>query len=423
MAVRRRFAAASALGCALIGQGAAAAERDTRVWKAAEAARPAELALLKQMVDIDSGTGDAAGARAIDDLLAPRLQALGAQVRLLPAEASKLGDNLVAVLDGPGRGRLLIICHVDTVFPAGEAGRRPYTEKGDKAFGPGVSDEKGGVAQAVTALGLLKQLGVNDYGRITLLAETSEETGSPGTHALIDKLSREADVELNMEPGDEPDAITVWRKGSTTFTITVHGRAAHAGVDPQDGRNAAVELIHQLGAVETLPHEGDGMTANLTTLKAGDRVNVIPDLATASVNVRVREAGQMAGVQATLDARAKTPAVLDTKVVVTSTPAFPPLPTNPRTQALAEQARALYAGLGRPLQLAGNGGASESALAHSAGAAALDGLGPVGGGFHSAREYLELGTVTPRLYLLTELLIALGRSPPPRAGEPPATAH
>ena len=259
----------SAAAGILVGQEAVAAGRDTRVWEAAKAARPAEMALLKQMVDIDSGTGDAAGAKAIDDLLAPRLQALGAEVRRLPAEAPKLGDNLAAVLNGQGRGRILIICHVDTVFPAGEAERRPYTEKGDKAFGPGVSDEKGGVAEAVTALGLLKQLGVADYGRITLLAETSEETGSPGTHALIDRLSREADVELNMEPGDEPDALTVWRKGSTTYTITVHGRAAHAGVDPQDGRNAAVELIHQLEAVETLPHEGDGLTANLTTLKAG----------------------------------------------------------------------------------------------------------------------------------------------------------
>ena len=128
----------------------------------------------------------------------------------------------------------------------------------------------------------------------------------------------------------------------------------------------------------------------------------------------MREAGQLAAVQAALDAKAKAPSIPDTKVVVTSTPAFPPLPTNARTEALAEQARTIYAGLGRPLQLAGNGGASESALAHSTGAAALDGLGPVGGGFHSAREYLELGTVTPRLYLLTELLIALGKSPPAR---------
>ena len=419
MAGGKLLTATTAVSLMLAGQ-AHALERDGRVWDAAKAARPAELALLKQMVDIDSGTGDAAGSRSIDVLLVPRLQALGAQVRFSPAEAPNLGDNLVAVLNGQGRSRLLIICHLDTVFPAGEAGRRPYMEKGDKAFGPGVSDEKGGVAEAVTALGLLKPLGVSSYGRITLLAETSEETGSPGSHALIDSLSRQADVELNMEPGDEPDAITVWRKGSTTFTVTVHGRAAHAGVDPQDGRNAAVELIHQLGAVEALPPQGDGLPGHLTTLKAGDRVNVIPDLATASVNVRVREAGQMADVQSALEARAKAPLVPDTRVEVSATPAFPPLPTNPGTQALAEQARAIYAGLGRPLGLTGNGGASESALAHAAGAAALDGLGPVGGGFHSSREYLQLGTVTPRLYLLTKLLIALSDAAPTRAAAPPA---
>ena len=417
--VRTIFGLAASI-LALCGPEASAAERDGRVWAAAMDARPGQIALLKQLVDIDSGTGDVAGAKAIDDLLAPRLRAMGAQVQVTPAEQPHIGDNLTAVFTGRGQARILIICHVDTVFPAGEAARRPYKETGDKAFGPGVSDEKGGVVEAVTALGLLHRFGVEDYGRITLLAEAGEETGSPGARHLIDHLSHEADVELNMEPGDAPDAVTVWRKGSTTYTITVHGRAAHAGVDPQDGRNAAVELVHQLQAVAAMPHEGDGLTANLTTLKAGDRVNVIPELAVANVNVRVREAGELAGVQAALDAQAKTPGVADTRVVISSTPAFPPLPTNPATDALAKQARSIYASLGRPLGLAGNGGASESALSYAAGANALDGLGPVGGGFHSAREYLDLGTLTPRLYLLTELLIQLSHGAPLHGTSSPA---
>jgi glutamate carboxypeptidase len=405
----------AAVAALAIATAAHAADRDERVWRAAAAGRPGELALLRSMVDIDSGTGDREGARRIEALLAPRLQALGAEVRTVPAEDSKVGDSLVATLPGQGGARVLIICHVDTVFPAPEAEKRPYKEVADRALGPGVSDEKAGVAQAVTALELMKQLGVVQHGPITLLVEASEETGSPGARKLIESLSRQADVELNMEPGDAPDVLTVWRKGSTTYTITVHGRAAHAGVAPQEGRNAAVELIHQLRPVETMPHTGEGLTANLTTLKAGERVNVIPDLATANVNVRVREAGQLKGVEDALKAQAASPTVPDTKVEVTSTPAFPPLPVNPRTQALAEQARTIYAGLARPLGFGGNGGASESALAHQAGAAALDGLGPVGGGFHSAREYLDLSTVTPRLYLMTELLIQLGRTAPASA--------
>jgi glutamate carboxypeptidase len=409
---------AAALGTSLAVTGAHAAERDMRVWRAAEAARPGELQLLKSMVDVDSGTGDRDGAKRIEDLLGPRLQALSMQVRTIPTEDGKVGDSLVATLpERDSSVRILIICHVDTVFPAPEAERRPYKESGDKAFGPGVSDEKGGVAEAVTALELLHRLGVERHARITLLAEASEETGSPGARKLIDTLAHDADVELNMEPGDAPDALTVWRKGSTTYTITVHGRAAHAGVAPQEGRNAAVELIHQLQAVDKLPHTGEGLTANLTTLKAGDRVNVIPDLATANVNVRVREAAQLKTVEDALKAQAATPAVPDTKVEVTSTPAFPPLPENPRTQELAQQSRAIYAGLARPLGFGGNGGASESALAHQAGAAALDGLGPVGGGFHSTREYLDLTTVTPRLYLMTELLIQLSKGAPVPTGQ------
>ncbi len=392
--------------------GAQAAPRDARVFDAATAARAGQLDLLKSVVDIDSGTGDAEGAARVDAILIPRLQALGASIRKVPAEAPGLGENVVATLEGTGKGRILMIGHIDTVFPAGTVKHWAYHTDNLKAYGPGVSDEKGGVVEGITALTLLHELKFTGYARITLLIETSEETGSPGTRKLIDSLMRQNDVELNLEPGDAPDAITVWRKGSTTYTIAVHGRAAHAGVAPQDGRNAAVELIHQLQAVEKLPHTGDGLTANLTVLKAGERNNIIPDLAEAQVNVRVRSADQLKLVQDALEAQAKTTVVPDTKVEISTTPAFPPLPNNPATDALAARAKAIYAGIARPLETAGNGGASESALAHAAGTPALDGLGPVGGGFHSTREYLELRTVTPRLYLLTELLMQIGAAPP-----------
>ena len=396
----------------LLGASAAAAAPDQRLLSAATAARDGQLALLRQIVDIDSGTGDAAGAAKVMAVLRPRLAALGARLETVPAETPGLGDNMIATLDGTGNGRILMIAHVDTVFPAGTAATRPFRIAGDRAIGPGVSDEKGGVVEAVTALELLHRLHETGYRQIVLLLETSEETGSPGTRALIDRLVRQADVELNIEPGDAPDTVTVWRKGSATIHLTVHGRAAHAGVAPQDGRNAAVELIHQLATVERFPHSGEGLTVNLTTLKAGDRVNVIPDKAEADINYRVRTPDQFAVVRAAFDASAKQVAVAGTTVEVTTTPAFPPLPANPATDALAARARAIYAEIGRPLGTGGNGGASESALAHRAGIPALDGLGPVGGGFHSAAEFLDLATVTPRLYLLARLLIGLGEDPP-----------
>lgn len=409
-----RMVASLAFAACFTASTAAAPPSDAGIMAAAKGAHDEQIGLLEKIVAIDSGTGDAAGAAKIQAILADELRPLGATVALHPAEVAGLGDNLVARLDGAGRGRILIIAHIDTVYPPGTVAARPFRIDLGRAAGPGVSDEKGGVVEAVTALKLLHGLGVRDYRRITLLVESSEETGSPGTRALIAALLKDADVELNMEPGDAPDAITVWRKGSSTITITVHGRAAHAGVSPQDGRNAAVELLHQLATVERLPHVGDGITANLTTLKAGERSNVIPDFAAAEINVRVRRAEELDAIVAQFRQAAKSTIVPDTKVEISTTPSFPPLPDNPATMRLAEQARAIYAATGRTLTFAGNGGASESALAAAAGVPALDGLGPVGGGFHSAREYLDLATVTPRLYLLTKLLIQLGASPPAR---------
>lgn len=409
------LAMAVASGSPLMARAPAApAPKDGRAWSAAQALRPEQLRTLEALVNVDSGTGDVAGGRRVAALLIPALKALGMNVETVAAEAPDLPDNIVATLEGSGGGRILMIGHIDTVFGPGTVATRPFRIAGDRATGPGVSDEKGGVVEGLYALRILHDLGVRDFGRITFLIETSEERGSPGTQALIKRLVAQSDVELNLEPGDPPDALTVWRKGSATFHIDVKGRAAHAGVAPQDGRNAAVELIHQIQADDVFPHSGPGLTANLTVMGAGTRANIIPENASAQINVRVRDKADFDRVQRTYEANAHQLQVPDTIVTVSREPAFPPLPDNAGTDALAARAAAIYGGIGRSIGRAGNGGASESALAAEAGLPALDGLGPIGGGFHSDKEYLDLTTVTPRLYLLAELLIDLGRNPPHR---------
>jgi glutamate carboxypeptidase len=360
------------------------------------------------VVDIDSGTGDADGGRKVMAVLAPRLKALGMTIEAVPAEAPSLPDNTVATLRGSGRLRILLIGHIDTVFPPGTVAKWQFSNDGTRLHGPGVGDEKGGVVEGVEALELLKAAGFHDYASVTFLIETSEERGSPGTRKLIDKLLGDADVELNLEPGDAPDKVTVWRKGSTVFTIDVAGKAAHAGVAPQDGRNAAVELLHQLQGYDRFPHYGEGLTVNLTLMSAGTRNNIIPDHATASFSVRPRAPEQADAVERQLNDMAKTVAVPGTTVKIIREAAYPPLPNNPATDALAARAAKLYAATGRVLGTGGNGGASESALAAAKGVPALDGLGPVGGGFHSTDEFVELATVTPRLYLLAALIRDLG---------------
>lgn len=398
----------------LAGAAQAGARRDQAVYRAVEASRPGAIALLKRIVDVDSGTGDVAGGKHVEEILSAPLEAAGATVRTVPAEVSTVAPNLVAVFHGSGKARILIIAHVDTVFGPGTAAKRPFRIDGDRAYGPGVGDEKGGVVNAITALQILHRLGFKDYATITLMLDGSEEMGSPGSTRLIETLARQSDVEFNMEPGDPPDALTVWRKGAGDIMVRVTGRAAHAGMAPQNGRNAAVELLHQLGALQgKFPTSGDGTTVNLTLIHAGSRSNIIPDLAEATLDVRFRNPGDFSGIVSRLKSSLVPTSVPDTAVTIASKGStYPPLIDNEQVQALGRRAQGIYAELGKSIALSGNGGASESAVAMSVGTPALDGLGFVGAGFHTDHEWIDVGSITPRLYLFTRLLMETGRSPP-----------
>jgi glutamate carboxypeptidase len=409
----RVLTAATAALAVIVGTAAGAAARNDPVFRAAQANRAAALELLQQIVNIDSGTGDVDGGAKVETVLAARLSQLGAEVRTEPAEAPGLPNNLVAVFHGSGKGRILIIAHIDTVFGPGTAAARPFRTDQERAYGPGVGDEKAGVVNAITALKVLHDMRFKNFATITLLLDDSEERGSPGSTQLIKTLARQHDVEFNMEPGDPPDALTVWRKGSAGIRIQVKGRAAHAGMAPQDGRNAALELIHQISGIDgAFPHSGPGITVNLTVLRAGERTNIIPDLAEATVNVRFRKPEEFDAVLAKMQANAQATAIPGTSVTLSHDPNYPPLTENARIDALAGRAQAIYAEIGKTVALSGNGGASESALAMAEGTPALDGLGYVGGDFHTDHEWIDLNSVTPRLYLFTRLLMELGANPP-----------
>jgi glutamate carboxypeptidase len=389
--------------------------RNDTVYRAAAGARAEALDLLQQVVDIDSGTGDIAGGSRVEAILAPRLQSIGAQVRTVPAEVGTVAPNLVAVLHGSGKTRVLIVAHIDTVFGPGTVAHRPFRIDSRKAYGPGVVDEKGGVVTAVTALEILRRLKFQDYASVTLLIEAGEEIGSPGAGNLIKSLAKQSDVAFNMEPGDLPDTVTVWRKGADHLFIQVRGRAAHAGMAPEDGRNAAAELVHQLGALQgAFPQSGADITVNLTTLKSGERTNIVPDFAEAALDVRFRTPAQFDAVLARIKSGLLPPLALDTSIEVqTRGIAYPPLVENGQVEALGRLVQRIYAELGKSVSLSGNGGASESALVASLGTPVLDGLGFVGSGLHTDHEWLDLASVTPRLYLFTRLLMEASRGPSP----------
>ena len=154
--------------------------------------------------------------------------------------------------------KVLLIAHMDTVFAKGTAAARPFRIEGDRAYGPGVSDDKAGIVVALSVLKILDELKFKDYARLTLMLNTNEETGSRGSRALIEKLAKEHDVTLNLEGGRLGDGITIWRKGSGTITVEVKGRASHAGGSPELGRNAAMELAHQMLQLVQARQRGEG---------------------------------------------------------------------------------------------------------------------------------------------------------------------
>ena len=394
----------------------AAPQRNDKVFAAANAGRDGALALLKQIVNIDSGTGDVAGGARVASVMAEKFKALGGDVRVSPAEKTGFADNLVAVFHGTGKGRILIVAHIDTVFGPGTAAKRPFTVTGDKAHGPGVQDCKAGVTATYAALKILHDLNYRDYGTITVVLDGSEEPGSPGSTRLIKTMAAQSDAEFNLEGGFEPDSLIVWRKGAANIHIAVTGREAHAGVAPQNGRNAITELMHQLAAIDNaFPHSGDGTTVNVTLIAGGERTNIIPGHAEATLNVRYRKDADFAAVLAKVSRITAKPTVPDTTIAVSSDPAFPPMIASPVQDAMVARAKAIYGELGKSLGGIGSGGASESALAVSVGTPALDGLGYVGADNHSDRETMELNSVVPRIYLLTRLLMDMGSAPPLKA--------
>ncbi len=367
------------------------------------------LKLLERLVNIDSGTGYADGLVQVGAIAVEELRQLGADIEILPAKPA-VGDNIVATFKGIGKGRILLMAHTDTVFAQGTAAKRPFRIDGERAYGPGVSDDKGGIVTAMAVLKILQDLKFREYDRITLLLNTNEETGSRGSRALIERLAREHDVTLNLESGRAGDGIVIWRKGSARLTIEVKGRAAHAGGSPEQGRNAAMELANQVLQVAMLGNAAKQTTVNVTVLQSGDRSNVIPDLAIAHADVRALVNEEFDRVEREATAIAKNGKVIpDTEVTATLNRSFPVMPQNAKTDALAKMAQSIYGELGKTLKLEGSGGAADSSFAAGVFKPALDGLSIVGGNAHTDREYIELASIPPRFYLLTRMIMELGK--------------
>jgi glutamate carboxypeptidase len=202
----------------------------------------------------------------------------------------------------------------------------------------------------------------------------------------------------------------IWRKGSGNIKVEVKGRAAHAGVAPDNGRNAAMELAHQLLQLGKLGNREMGTTVNFTVLKAGDRKNVIPDYAVAEGDMRALSSEEFDRVERALAAVSKNKLIPDTEVTTSLTRLFPIMPESAQTRALVAMAQSIYGELDKTLKLEGSGGAADSSFSAGVFKPTLDGLGLIGGSAHSLDEYSEIESIVPRFYLLTRMVMELGKS-------------
>ena len=405
----RSTALAAAVAATLLCSSAFAAEvPPEQLLKNAEAEQKAYLATVEQLVDIDTGTGQAPGLKTVSEMLVKRLEALGATVQTTPASPST-GDNIVGTIKGTGSKSFLLMIHYDTVFGPGTAAKRPFKVEGEKAYGPGVADAKGGVAMVLHSLKLLQDQKFKDYGTITVLFNPDEEMGSAGSKKIIAELARQHDYVFSYEPPDT-DAVTVATNGINGVFVDVKGKSSHAGSAPEAGRNAAMELSHQLIQLKDLGDKAKGTTVNWTIINAGTKRNIIPDSAVAEGDMRYSDLSESDRVLADGQRIVQGKLIDGTQVTFRMDKGRPPLAKNPATEDLAKTAQTLYGKIGRkvePIAMRFGTDAGYAYVPDSQKPAVLETMGVVGAGLHSEDEYMELSSIAPRLYLTTAMIMQL----------------
>ncbi|MFE1416002.1 M20 family metallopeptidase [Streptomyces sp. NPDC085524] len=388
----------------------------TRTLRARAAARHSEyLADLGALVAIDSGSYSPDGINRVAAWFADRLERYGATTLTVPAGRHRgraLGSALVARKKGARRAadgglRILLAGHMDTVFDDGTAADRPFTLSGSLAHGPGVSDDKGGLLAGLSALEILAEEGFDDYDEIVFLATPDEEIGSPGSAPLTRSLAAEADFALALECARENGDVVIARKGVAEYLITVTGKAAHAGIEPERGAHAALAAAHLTIALQSLNGQEDDATINVGVVRSGSRPNIVPERAELHIEVRATTTACLDRIGRAIEATAARLPVLGTTATVRQLDLCPPMEAtggNRRMLALAQ-------GAGRELGLAfgaaSTGGVGDANTIAATGTPVLDGLGPVGGADHTPQEWLDTTTITDRITLLTLLIARL----------------
>ncbi len=394
----------------------------------AEADQAACLATLRQLVEMESSSYDLEGIDQVATFVSERLAALGGAVEQIEPgpeiyrmedTPEKIGRMVRATFTGTGTKKILLIAHLDTVYPRGTLAKQPFTLDGDRAYGLGISDDKQGVAVILHIVGLLQRLQVRDYGVLTVLINSDEEISSPGSRFLLTRLGAEHDLVLSYEASRvQSDSVALATSGIAAATLVTRGRGSHAGAAPERGVNALYELAHQLLQLKDLSEPEVGLKVNWTMAQAGIVRNMIPPEASARADIRVLRVEDYDRIERTLRERIQNKLLPESTVELRFERRRPPLEATDAARKVGAHARRIYAEIGRELTVAEvpEGGGTDAAFAAlEAKGPVLERLGLLGFGAHSTNnEYVLVSSIAPRLYLSTRLIIefAQGKATP-----------
>lgn len=377
---------------------------------------------LKDLVAIESGSRDLEGLARIADFIGARLQAAGMQVQQLPAKApdfhpqlkgAKLGSMVYGTRSGTGKKKVLLIAHMDTVYKKGMGAQQPFRIDGDKAYGLGIADDKGGVALILHTVKLLHDMGFKDYAQLGVLINADEEIGSPGSGPTITQMGSEYDAVLSFEGGGfDQDMVRLATSSIAIVEMKITGKASHAGANPEGGRNALYEMAHQILKSRAFGDDAKGLKINWTVASSGETRNVIPATATAIADVRSLTNEDLDRMEAALRESIKDKLIPDTKIELDFYRSRPAFVANDVSRALARHAQSVFQEMGKPLQIRdrATGGGTDAAFAGlRPKGGVLESFGLRGFGAHSNdNEYVFIPSIAPKLYLATRMVMDVG---------------
>lgn len=366
---------------------------------------------LEQLVNIDSGSENQPGIARVAEILSKKYTDMGWTVH--KHQFDPAAGPCLEISNKPGASSydVLLIGHMDTVFPAGTAIERPFSVKGTRAFGPGISDMKSGVLLSYYVLRAMHQAGAFEKASICVALNCDEEIESIYSRPWLEELAKRSRYALIMEPARPSGALVYKRKGIGQYAVEITGVAAHAGVDPEKGCSAVQEMAHLILALHALTDYSAGTNVNVGIINGGTAPNVVAASAKATVDLRFEDMAEARKVDSAIQSLAANPKTPGVTIKVSGGVTSPPMNPSAQTLELCQAIEQIGDKLGIAINWTATGGGSDGNFTAALGVPTIDGLGPVGGGYHGVDEYLEIQSLKPRFNLLREIIGYL-TSPP-----------